>query len=340
MDTDLSTSERPTIRDAPDGTYSRSTRQRARFDRVQEYAEPGAGLLDEQILTETEAHHRRRLETESAPDFADLRKRSELCCAAHGGPMGQGPDECHICDLLAVGVWDCEVCEVEVIGTKSDPAVCGRRRCVAAMEQRIRRELERQKDRATVLSSAKVPELYGGDFDLGRVQHREQPSPASRQAGQQPVWPSSGGRPMNRWKGDPSCVLITGPTGVGKSALAAEILYKIMRAGKTPGLWVTMGDLVNEQREISLGTAGPLIRSAREAAALVLDELGAGHRFTADLQFLLTLVEQRVSRKMPTIFTSHVALVDLDEISQGILSRAGSGIVLELDGADQRGARA
>lgn len=321
------------------GAHSDATTQAARADRVQEYAEPGAGLPDEKILAETEAHYRRRLETESAPDFADPRTRSELVCAAHGGPMGQGPEECHICDLLAAGVWDCEVCGGEVIGLKSDPAICGNRRCDLAIEQRIRRDLERQKDRATVLAGAKVPELYGGDFDLGRVQHQEQPSPASRQAGQQPAWPSSGGRPMNRWKGDPSCVLITGPTGVGKSALAAEILYKIMRAGRTPGFWVTMGDLVNEQREISLGAAGPLIRSSREATALVLDEIGAGHRFTADLQFLLTLVEYRVSRMMPTIFTSHVALGDLDEISRAILSRAGSGIVLELDGTDQRGRR-
>lgn len=293
----------------------------------------------EDLVRQTERRHQARLKTEEAPDFADLRTRSELLCAAHGGPMGQGREECHICDLLALGVWNCEVCGDEFIGLEPDPAVCARRCCLVAREQRIRRELERQKDRATVLSNATVPNLYAGDFDLGRVQHHEQPSPASRQAGQRPIWPSWGGRPVNRWKGEPSCVLITGPTGVGKSALAAEVLYKVMRAGNTPGFWVTMGDLVNEQREISLGAAGPLIRSAREATALVLDELGTGHRFTADLQFLLTLVEHRVSGMMPTIFTSHVALADLDEIARSILSRAGSGIVLELDGVDQRGAR-
>jgi hypothetical protein len=318
----------------PPGSYDRAVMERKLQAKLAEAGD------DDELRDRVETRYRERLELQEAPDVADLRKRAELCCAAHGGPMGQGPEDCPICRLLDQGVWDCEICGAEVIGMKPSCAVCGKLPCKIAMDARLKRVSDRQKDRVELLRSARVPELFHAPFDLGRVQHKTQPSPESRIAGARATWPAFADSPVNRWKGEPACCLITGPTGVGKSMLAAELLTKLMRAGRTPAAWVLVGDLLDEQREISLGAAGRLIVTAREAEALVLDDLGAGYRFTGDLQFLLNLVERRVGRLKPTIYTSHVALGDLSETAGAILSRAGSGIVLELDGADQRGRRA
>lgn len=124
-------------------------------------------------------------------------------------------------------------------------------------------------------------------------------------------------------------VLLAGSTGSGKSVLAAALANEVRDAGKSPdcpqhlvyralGLrWVTAMDLGTAREDSDLGDKPRIVRAAREATVLVIDEFGrqsdeqfASQRGRSD-GVLFSVLDYRHAFNKPTIVTTFLTPAQL-----------------------------
>jgi DNA replication protein DnaC len=116
---------------------------------------------------------------------------------------------------------------------------------------------------------------------------------------------------VERWNHQQGCLLVSAPTGAGKTASALAWLFQLrdgvisrIRAGDAASLpsfaFVTGHELANCRRRAPIGDEAPLIALAKRVEILVLDDLGAepfpneelndvlDHRFRTERRSLVT----------------------------------------------------
>jgi DNA replication protein DnaC len=83
----------------------------------------------------------------------------------------------------------------------------------------------------------------------------------------------------------PPCLtlLLTGPTGAGKSTLAAAVVRRLRERGPVPVVWLDVRDVALARKRHGLGDGEPpLIEQAFDADVLVLDDLGKEREMRVD----------------------------------------------------------
>lgn len=148
-------------------------------------------------------------------------------------------------------------------------------------------------------------------------------------------------------RGDQWPIVIAGPTGTGKSCLAALIATRFPR-----WRWIETAELLSaffaartrESRTATMRTmAGQAVeRSESEivswvdsAGILVLDDLGTRSYTEVQLDVLLTVINKRFRR--PLICTTNLRTADFDSrLEARIASRLRAGTVIAYTGEDRR----
>lgn len=147
---------------------------------------------------------------------------------------------------------------------------------------------------------------------------------------------------QNRWVNSRHNILITGPTGAGKSYLACALAHKACRDGHTTlyqRLPTLMQDIALARHD---GRYPKLMASLVKCEVLVLDDLLISPMTLEDQKELLEIVEERYDRKA-TIVTSqlpvkawHDAMQD-KTVADAILDRlVHNAYKLELKGESMR----
>jgi hypothetical protein len=141
---------------------------------------------------------------------------------------------------------------------------------------------------------------------------------------------------IDSWQGVPWSVFLTGSTGVGKSFLATELLWRnhvrplglrsarFIRASRVPRL-VFGGERPGDAE------VPPLV----DVEVLVIDELGLGHPRGA-WEALDDVIGQRWEMQHPTIVTSRWTLAEVAAEAVSAADRLAEGLVVTVRGRSRR----
>jgi hypothetical protein len=210
--------------------------------------------------------------------------------------------------------WTCARCEQPYVGIPPENGIC----------QGCHRPARRELGRAEALAAAGVPSRHLHPF--------AEPGPNAKQAS----WPSTkNGTSCTAWpEASGWCLVLTGVTGTGKSAIAAELLWRAMRS-RGRGLWVRAADVAD--RVLQGNSAG--IVAITSAPLVVLDELGIGHDAPAAWSAVESLICRLWEQETPTIITTNLLPAQLLAKSAPLADRLRDGIVCRMEGASLRGAK-
>lgn len=132
-----------------------------------------------------------------------------------------------------------------------------------------------------------------------------------------------------------------GPCGTGKTYAAACAVRLAVMDGRKARLVSVSRLLEDARREYDGGERGVLDRAAR-TWLLALDDLGAERPTEWAIERVCDLVDYRVMRNLPTIFTSNYRLGDIrnrfgDVEGMRVASRIGGACeIIEVGGKDRR----
>jgi DNA replication protein DnaC len=145
-------------------------------------------------------------------------------------------------------------------------------------------------------------------------------------------------------------LVLTGPTGTGKTHLAAAIVRNLILAGKifrignlnwSYGDFVTVPDLLLKLRQTFNSRKGDsesdIVDRLRTVPFLVLDDLGSEKPSEWVTTTLYTIVDARYREVMPTIVTTNLSMSQIaSQLHPRIASRLSDGKVIKLTGEDHR----
>lgn len=142
-------------------------------------------------------------------------------------------------------------------------------------------------------------------------------------------------------------LFISGPTGVGKTYLAKEILTEGIKefdrnrtgfskySGRDEFKFFNCAELMFLSRDARKGNE--LYRTCTDLTGLVLDDLGVGKHSDYIPDIIYIILNNRIDRGKLTIVTSNLALGDISElIDDRISSRLSSFEHIKLTGPDRR----
>lgn len=139
---------------------------------------------------------------------------------------------------------------------------------------------------------------------------------------------------LESWNGseDDTICFLTGKPGTGKTHLAAATIRRYIDAGKKGGLFIVTGEFLQAiKRGFSTGGADGVVRQAKEATLLVLDDVGSEMATDWVRDTLYTLVNYRMNHLKPTLVTSNLMPSEIAETYHARLaSRLVSGLVLDM----------
>lgn len=135
-------------------------------------------------------------------------------------------------------------------------------------------------------------------------------------------------------------LLLKGNCGTGKTHLAVSILRETAEAG-IPGMFVVVPDLLAKMRaSFSLrdGKADELLKAAKDAAVLVLDDLGAEDPKPWVPELIYVLINHRYEHMLPTVITTNCGGKELEAVfGRRIVSRLSEMTVpVNIQAADWR----
>jgi DNA replication protein DnaC len=129
-------------------------------------------------------------------------------------------------------------------------------------------------------------------------------------------------------------LVLCGPSGCGKTHLAAAIANACIERGY-PAFFVGVPDLLDHLRAAyrpdSEVSYDELFEQVRNAPLVILDDLGVHSATPWAQEKLFQLVNHRYSYRLPTVFTTSVALEDMDERVRTRLADPGLSQVFLLE---------
>jgi DNA replication protein DnaC len=136
-------------------------------------------------------------------------------------------------------------------------------------------------------------------------------------------------------------LLIYGPTGVGKTYLAAAITRALLERGQeiifleVPRLYSELRDCMKRDE-----SEESLIAQYVNVRWLVLDDFGAGALTDFERRYALDLLNRRGNAKRRTILTTNLQLEEIAEkLDERIASRLSGFDQIEAQGKDRRATR-
>lgn len=139
---------------------------------------------------------------------------------------------------------------------------------------------------------------------------------------------------LREWKGDGNDTIcfLTGKPGTGKTHLAAATVFRYINAGKKGALFIVTGEFLQAiKKGFSTGGSDGVIRQAKEAKLLILDDVGSEMATDWVRDTLYTLVNYRMNYMKPTLVTSNLMPSEIAETYHARLaSRLVSGLVLDM----------
>jgi DNA replication protein DnaC len=142
-------------------------------------------------------------------------------------------------------------------------------------------------------------------------------------------------------KPDSLGLLISGPTGVGKTYLAAAITRELIEI-RQEILFLEVSRLYSELRECMKRNESEesLIAQYVDVRWLVLDDFGAGALTDFERRYALDLLNRRANAKRKTILTTNLHLEEIAEkLDERIASRLSGFDQIEAQGKDRRAQR-
>lgn len=111
--------------------------------------------------------------------------------------------------------------------------------------------------------------------------------------------------------------VLTGPTGCGKSHLAAGVIREVVLKGKR-ARFITFTNLMMKIRDqYSDGKVADIVDDYAEMSCLAIDDLGVERQSADAAENLYRIVNARLEERLPTVFTSNYDLPALtDRYSQ------------------------
>jgi DNA replication protein DnaC len=107
-----------------------------------------------------------------------------------------------------------------------------------------------------------------------------------------------------------------GGTGTGKTHLAVAVMNELIRRKRTPSLFVTVPELLDNLRETYNKPGRNLdewMDAVQNAEFLVLDDLGSERTTEWVRERIFVIVNHRYREALPTLFTSNIGPKDLAE---------------------------
>lgn len=145
-----------------------------------------------------------------------------------------------------------------------------------------------------------------------------------------PGVPGEPAREVLAWQGFPWSIGLVGPTGTGKSMVAAEIGWRLRDRYRTQRfirsdrlVTVLYGRLGEEER-------ARVYADVTECSLLVLDDLGWGNRGGA-MDLVFEVLAERHGEGKPTIWTGNLDPVDLVEVNAPMLRRLMEGLLVRFE---------
>lgn len=218
-------------------------------------------------------------------------------------------------------------CEMVKFGADSVDDPCGR--CAAI--EREKREREDRERQAQFAKQRRRSDWAGTLRRAGTPDHYLEVSPAMNLGD------------LGSWRGDPWCVVMSGPTGTLKTFTATRLLGELACETDLQCVWADASEIVEsiyrEMRAAPGEKAGPrYLDTLVDAGVLLIDDLAAARNDDSKAgefvqERLGYLIRQRYNWKRPTIITTDEML---DAFAERIASRLKAGRQITMQGKDRR----